>query len=111
MGPESITTIALAACRIREEEGALASPLVRANGPRAKRAVSMDSGLVLRTPRNDEESYVLLPAACATTGSTSSCVSAARSGVSSFQRTEPNGRSSMRRTRTGSGPRWKAIAL
>ena len=42
------------------------------------------------------------------TGSTSL---AARSGVSSFQRTDPNGRSSMRRTRTGSGPRWKAIAL
>ena len=49
----------------------------------------------------------VLPAALATTGSTSA---AARSGVSSFQRTEPNGRSSMRRTRTGSGPRWKPIA-
>ena len=45
--------------------------------------------------------YVLLPATLATTGSTSF---AARSGVSSFQRTEPNGRSSMRRMRTGSGP-------
>ena len=52
-------------------------------------------------------SYVLLPAALATTGSTSL---AARSGVSSFQRTEPNGRSSMRRMRTGSGPMWNAIA-
>src|SRR6185369_9732270 len=51
---------------------------------------------------------VLLPAAVATTGRTSL---AARSGVSSFQRTEPNGRSSMRRTRIGSGPRRKAIAL
>ena len=40
------------------------------------------------------------PAAVAT-GNTSA---AARSGVSSFQRTDPNGRSSMRRTRTGSGP-------
>ena len=50
--------------------------------------------------------YVLPPAAVAT-GSTSL---AARSGVSSFQRTDPNGRSSMRRTRTGSGPRWKSIA-
>src|SRR6266404_467531 len=46
-------------------------------------------------------SQVLLPAAVAT-GNTSA---AARSGVSSFQRTDPNGRSSMRRTRTGSGPR------
>ncbi len=52
--------------------------------------------------------YVLLPAACATTGSTSS---AARSGVSSFQRTEPNGRSSMRRTRTGSPSTWKETAF
>ena len=43
---------------------------------------------------------VLLPAAVVT-GKTSV---PARSGVSSFQRTEPNGRSSMRRTRTGSGP-------
>ena len=51
--------------------------------------------------------YVLLPAAVATTGNTSL---AARSGVSSFQRTEPNGRSSMRRTRIGSGPIWKSIA-
>ena len=53
-------------------------------------------------PRTDgAEHYVLLPAAVAT-GSTSL---AARSGVSSFQRTDPNGRSSIRRTRTGSGPR------
>src|SRR5258706_10345163 len=51
--------------------------------------------------------YVLLPAAVATTGNTSL---AARSGVSSFQRTEPNGRSSMRRTRIGCGPTWKSIA-
>jgi hypothetical protein len=50
--------------------------------------------------------HVLLPAAVAT-GNTSL---AARSGVSSFQRTDPNGRSSMRRTRIGSGPRWKSIA-
>ena len=50
--------------------------------------------------------YVLPPAAVAT-GKTSL---AARSGVSSFQRTDPNGRSSMRRTRIGSGPRWKSIA-
>ena len=53
-------------------------------------------------PRTDgAEHYVLLPAAVAT-GSTSL---AARSGVSSFQRTDPNGRSSIRRTRTGPGPR------
>lgn len=30
--------------------------------------------------------------------------------VSSVQRTDPNGRSSMRRTRPGSGPMWKAMA-
>src|SRR5262249_15875122 len=56
----------------------------------------------------ERRGYVLLPAALATTGSTSF---AARSGVSSFQRTEPNGRSSMRRMRTGSGPKWKSIAF
>ena len=50
-----------------------------------------------RCPRMD---YVLLPAAVVA-GKTSWV---ARSGVSSFQRTDPNGRSSMRRTRTGSGP-------
>ena len=55
----------------------------------------------LRGRRGEERNYVLLPAAVAT-GNTSF---AARSGVSSFQRTDPNGRSSMRRTRTGSGPR------
>jgi hypothetical protein len=55
-GPESMTTTALAACRIREKEkGALASLFVCANGPRAKRAGSMDSGLALRAPRNDDK--------------------------------------------------------
>ena len=49
-----------------------------------------------------DKHYVLPPAAAEATGNTSL---AARSGVSSFQRTDPNGRSSMRRTRTGSGPR------
>jgi len=43
----------------------------------------------------------LAAAAVATTGNTSLV---ARSGVSSFQRTDPNGRSSMRRMRTGSAP-------
>ena len=67
---------------------------------RAKRARPDEVSLLL--PRNDAAYYVLLPAAVATTGNTSL---AARSGVSSFQRTEPNGRSSMRRMRTASGPR------
>ena len=53
--------------------------------------------------RNDDArmSYVLLPAAVVAVKTSL----AARSGLSSFQRTDPNGRSSMRRTRTGSGPR------
>ena len=53
--------------------------------------------------RNDGarmNNYVLLPAAVVAVKTSL----AARSGVSSFQRTDPNGRSSMRRTRTGSGP-------
>jgi len=54
------------------------------------------------------EGYVLLPDAVATTGITSL---AARSGVSSFQRTDPNGRSSIRRTRIGSAPMWKSAAF
>src|SRR5271166_6480973 len=33
-----------------------------------------------------------------------------RSGVSSFQRTDPIGRSSMRRMRIGSGPIWNSFA-
>ena len=33
-----------------------------------------------------------------------------RSGVSSFQRTDPIGRSNMRRIRIGSGPRWNSFA-
>ena len=54
--------------------------------------------------RNDGarmNNYVLLPAAVVAVKTSL----AAGSGVSSFQRTDPNGRSSMRRTRTGSGPR------
>ena len=52
--------------------------------------------------RNDGAgmNYVLLPAAVVAVKTSL----AARSGVSSFQRTDPNGRSSMRRTLTGSGP-------
>jgi len=53
--------------------------------------------------RNDGarmNNYVLLPAAVVAVKTSL----AAGSGVSSFQRTDPNGRSSMRRTRTGSGP-------
>jgi hypothetical protein len=52
--------------------------------------------------RNDgaRMNYVLLPAAVVAVKTSL----AARSGVSSFQRTDPNGRSSMRRTLTGSGP-------
>jgi hypothetical protein len=53
--------------------------------------------------RNDGarmNNYVLLPATVVAVKTSL----AARSGVSSFQRTDPNGRSSMRRTRTGSGP-------
>src|SRR6266849_5626162 len=60
-----------------------------------------DAGLEQQAMVAQSSVHVLLPAAVAT-GSTSL---AARSGVSSFQRTDPNGRSSMRRTRTGSGPR------
>ena len=79
------------------------------DGPRPQGSQYFAQALGTRTghrrrsmPRTDgAEHYVLLPAAVAT-GSTSL---AARSGVSSFQRTDPNGRSSIRRTRTGSGPR------
>jgi hypothetical protein len=66
-----------------------------------RRRVSRNGDVKIRTPV-----HVLLPAGVAA-GSTSL---AALSGVSSFQRTDPNGRSSMRRTRTGSTPIWKAIA-
>jgi hypothetical protein len=65
-GPESITTPALAACRIRgkptlaacrirgkNENGALVSAFC-ANGPGAKRAGSMDSGLARCARRNDD---------------------------------------------------------
>lgn len=34
----------------------------------------------------------------------------ARSGASSFQHTDPNGRSNIRRTRKGPGPMWKVMA-
>ena len=60
--------------------------------------IALDALPGMTTPKN----HVLPPAADEVTGNTSLT---ARSGVSSFQRTDPNGRSSMRRTRTGSGPR------
>ena len=55
-GPESMTTPALAACRIRgkNQNGALGVSVLCANGPGAERAGSMDSGLALGAPRNDD---------------------------------------------------------
>jgi hypothetical protein len=55
---------------------------------------------LIRNDRARMNNYVLLPATVVAVKTSL----AARSGVSSFQRTDPNGRSSMRRTRTGSGP-------
>jgi hypothetical protein len=53
-GPESITTARLAPGPFAQSQGAKHASFGFANAASRKRGVSMDSGLALRAPRNDE---------------------------------------------------------